>query len=139
MTVNTKLSTAVVEAQATALATLCNGGTLKIYSGSQPADANSAPGGDTSLLVTLQLGDPAFASVTLGNMVANTITNGIADTAGTASWFRIYAADGTTPLIDGNIGTTAANLILTSTTITVGLTVEVTSFVHNVLKNHIAL
>jgi hypothetical protein len=134
MSLNTKLSTAVVEAQAEALATLCNGGTLKIYSGTQPADANTAPGGDTSLLVSCALGDPAFASVTFGTMTANAITNGVAEAAGTASWFRIYKADGTTPLLDGSVGTTASNLILTSTNITIGLTVEITSFIHNVLK-----
>jgi hypothetical protein len=72
-------------------------------------------------------------------MVANPITDGVATAAGTASWFRIYAADGTSSLMDGNVGTTAANLILTSTNITIGLTVEVTSFIHNVLKNRVGL
>jgi len=137
MSLSTRLSNTVVEAQAQAMADLCDGGVMRIYSGPQPADAMTGLAGDNSLLVSVTLGTPAFSSVQYGVMTANAITSGVASDNGTASWFRIYKADGTTAIMDGSVGTTATNLVLSSTAITTGVTVEVTSFVHTLLKSHI--
>lgn len=137
MTLSTRLSNIVVEAQAQALADLCDGGIMRIYSGPQPADALSGVGMDNVLLASVTLSTPAFSSVQYGVMTANAITPGVATDSGTASWFRIYKADGTAVVMDGSVGTTGSNLVLSSTTITTGVTIEITSFVHTLLKSHI--
>lgn len=101
-------------------------GTLKIYSGAQPANPATGPTG--VLLATVTLNAPAFTAATTG--VANLIvspaltTTGVAD--GVAGWFR--AADGAgVAVFDGACGTSGQELNLTSTTISTGGTVNVIS------------
>jgi hypothetical protein len=134
----TRLTTAVVEAQAQVIANLLDGAEMRIYSGTQPIDANAGVSMDATLLATLNFGTPAIASVTNGLITANPLTGGTAVSDGEASWFRIYAADGTTPILDGGVGTTNNNLQLTTTTITTGVVIEITSWTHQVIKSHSA-
>lgn len=119
-----------------AVAALCNGGSLKIYSGSQPTDANTAIGAQT-LLATLTLSATAFAassaSGSAGSKVvtatANTITDdSSADATGTAAWFRVLKSNGTSVVFDGSVGTSGSDLNLASTSIVTGEDVSVTSF-----------
>lgn len=119
-----------------AVAALCNGGSLKIYSGSQPTDANTAIGAQT-LLATLTLSATAFAassaSGSAGSKVvtatANTITDdSSADATGTAAWFRVLKSNGTSIVFDGSVGTSGSDLNLASTSIVTGEDVSVTSF-----------
>jgi uncharacterized glyoxalase superfamily protein PhnB len=133
---NPFFSDEAVKAAVDAVAALCNGGTLKIYTGSQPTDANTAIGAQT-LLATLTLGNPAFsasaASGSAGSKVvtanANTITGDTsADNTGTAAWFRVLKSNGTSIVMDGSVGTSGADLNLATTSLVAGEDVEVTSF-----------
>lgn len=134
MALNTQLSNAAVSAEADALGPLLNSGLLRIYDGSQPATANTALGAQV-LLAELTFNATAFPAASNGVLTANAITaDSSANAAGTASWFRAVKSDGTTVVMDGTVGTATSNLILTTTTISVGLTVSCTSFVHTVAK-----
>jgi hypothetical protein len=114
---------------------LCNSGTFNIYSGSQPADANTAIGAQV-LLVTLTFGPTAFggavASGSAGSRIitatANAITPGTAVANGTAAWFRVLKSDATTVVFDGSVGTSGCDLNISNTAITIGAVVSISSF-----------
>lgn len=72
-----------------------NGGSLRIYSGTPPADANAALSGNT-LLATLAMSATAFAAAVSGVAAANTITPATAAAAGRPSFARLLESDGTT-------------------------------------------
>lgn len=134
MALNTQLSNAVVNAQADALGSLLNNGYLRLYSGSQPATADTAVSSQT-LLAELRFGATAFPSASNGVLTANAITaDSSADASGTATWFRALKSDGTTAVLDGTVGTSAANMIIATTTITLAQTVSCSSFTHTVQK-----
>lgn len=105
-------------------------GVLKIYDGTQPADADTAVSGQT-LLAELTFSDPAFGAASGGVITANSITDdSSANATGTAAWFRVEDSTGTT-VFDGDVTTSAAgtgDLQLDSTSITSGQTVSVSSF-----------
>lgn len=108
------------------MAALCNGGTLKIYDGTQPATADTAIT-TQNLLATLTLGNPAFGSAAAGVATANAITGDTsADATGTASWFRVLTSAAAT-VFDGSAGTASADLILNSTAIQSGASVTISS------------
>ena len=101
---------------------------LRIYDGTRPANPNTAITSQT-LLVTLTCNASAFAAAASGGVLtANAITNGTAAATGTASWFRLVKSDGTTPIMDGDVSTSGADLNLNNTSIATGQTVSVTSF-----------
>ena len=127
---NVHLATATVNALADALATRTDIGsgaaTIKVYSGTQPANANTALSGNT-LLVTFTLDNPAFGSASGGVITLAGVPrtqNGVA--AGTATWFRMESSDPFT-ILDGDVGTTGTTLVLNTTTISVGVSVSVTA------------
>jgi len=134
MAINTQLSTVAVEAEAGALATLLNNGYIKIYSGTQPANADTAPTGSEVVLAELRFPSIAFASVSNGVLISNTISPAVAVADGTATWFRTFTSNGQTAVIDGSVGTSDANLVIGSVSITQGLIVNVTSFIHTLNK-----
>jgi len=130
-----KLAVAVVDAQAQIIADALNGGNMKIYSGSRPLNPESGLSGDNLLLATLSFGNPAFASIVGGVMTANPLTGGVATDNGNATWFRLYKADNVTAVLDGNCSTTTAgNLQLPTLAITTGVTIEITNYVHTVVR-----
>lgn len=104
--------------------------TIKVYSGSKPASANDAATG--TLLVTFTLdGTAAFgaAGATTAGQADLDVSPAISATAaatGTAGWFRAADSDGNT-VFDGTAGTTGTDLILNSTSITSGATVNLLS------------
>ncbi len=106
-----------------------NAALLRIYSGTQPATADTAVGG--TLLAELTMGTPSFgASDTEGVVTAGAITqDSSANATGTAVYFRIVQSNGTTCVLDGACGTSGAELNLVSTSITSGQPVQVTSLV----------
>lgn len=119
-----------------AVAAKCNSGFLKIYTGAQPTDANTAVGAQT-LLATLGLASTAFAaSAASGSAgskvvtaVANTITDDTsADATGTATWFRVLKSDATSIVFDGSVGTTGCDLNLVTNSLIAGADVGITSF-----------
>lgn len=100
-------------------------GKLRIYDGTRPATGGTA----TTLLAELTLNDPSFPAAASGQMTANAITDdSSADATGTATWFRIVDSDNNF-VLDGDVGTSGSDLNLNSTSITAGVTVEVTSLV----------
>jgi hypothetical protein len=50
-----------------------------------------------------------------------------ADATGTAAFFRIFQSDGTTAVIDGDVGTTGSDLNLNTTSIVAGGPIQITS------------
>lgn len=129
MPLNTQLSDATVNAQANALAALCNGGFIKIYDGTQPASADSALSGNT-LGVTLTFGATAFGAANSGVITANAITTGVAVAGITPTFARIFKSDGTTVVMDVSAGASGANMTIGA--FTAGTTVSVSSFTHDV-------
>lgn len=101
-------------------------GTIKIYTGSQPATADTALGAQT-LLVTITLSATAFGSASNGvATLAGTPLSGTAVASGTAAWFRMANGSGTT-IMDGTVGTSSSDIIVNTTTIASGNTVTVSS------------
>lgn len=108
-----------------------NGAKLRIYSGTAPANIDAALSGNT-LLGELTCGTP-FAPAAAGNGVitANAITqDSAADNSGTASFYRIYKADGTTPVLQGSVTGTGGggDLELNTTNIVAGGPIAVSSW-----------
>jgi hypothetical protein len=120
-----------------AVAAKCDGGTLKIYTGSQPTDANTAVGAQT-LLATLTLNATAFAasvaSGSAGSKIVTATANAItgdtsADATGTAAWFRVLKSDGTSIVYDGSVGVGSTfDLNLATVSIVAAQDVEITDF-----------
>lgn len=128
MSNNPFLSDAGANAAINAITALLNSGSVKIYNGTQPTDANTAITNQV-LLVSCSFGATAFAPAAGGVATANAITSGTAVASGTGTWFRCYESNGTTGVYDGSVGTSGCDLNITSTTISSGGTVGISSFV----------
>lgn len=105
---------------------------LRIYSGTKPADVNAALSGNT-LLAALVMSDPAYGNASTGVATAAAIASDTsADATGTATFFRQGSVNaGTfTPELQGEVGTSGADLNLNSVSITAGGTVSVTAFTY---------
>jgi len=103
-----------------------NAALLRIYDGTRPATGGAA----TTLLAELTCGTPFAAGAASGVLTLGAITqDSSANATGTASWFRIVKADGTTHVLDGNVGTSGSDLNLTTLSIVATQPVSVTSFV----------
>ena len=126
MASNLQYSNGTRNAQQEGLITYAGTGALiKLYTGTQPANANTALSGNT-LLVTLTIAG-AFGTDSNGTLTFSTINSGTAVASGTAGFFRIVKSDGTTVVMDGSIGTSSADLVLNTTTIATNDTVAITS------------
>lgn len=103
-----------------------NAALLRIYDGSRPATGGTA----TTLLAELTCGTPFAASALAGALTLGSITqDSSANATGTATWFRIVQSDGSTHVLDGNVGTSGSDLNLTTTSIVSGQPVSISSFV----------
>lgn len=103
-----------------------NAALLRIYNGTRPATGGTV----TTLLAELTCGTPFAAAAVNGVLTLGAITqDASANATGTASWFRIVQSDGTTFVLDGDVGTSGSDLNLTTTSIVSGQPVSVTSFV----------
>jgi hypothetical protein len=114
--------TARATAAANAIDAGSGAGLLRIYTGSQPANAAASATGTLLLEFTLQ--DPAFT--VSGDVCTLDVTPTITDDAladGTAGWGRFLASDDTRR-IDGAVG---AEITLSDTTLETGQTVTVIS------------
>lgn len=125
------------------LADILRHGVLDIYSGSQPADADTAETG--SKLVSITVGSATFTKGTatygldFDAPAAGVIAKAAAETwsgvgliAGTAGWFRFYSnqyiTGGSGINIDGAIGTSGAQLNMSNVSIAVGATQTIDTF-----------
>jgi hypothetical protein len=126
MASNLQYSNGTRNAQQQGLITYAGTGALiKLYTGTQPANANTALSSNT-LLVTLTISG-AFGTDSNGTLTFSTVSNGTAVASGTATFFRIYKSDGTTVVMDGSVGTSSADLVLNTTTVATNDTVAISS------------
>ena len=125
-----KYSTTIIGDRLTTLNTdIGTSAKLRIYSGTRPANVNAALSGNT-LLAELICNAAGFGTVSAGALTAAAIaSDASADATGTATFFRLFKSDGTTACIDGDVAVSSSDLNLTSTSITAGQTVGVSSFV----------
>ena len=127
-----KLSTAARNASVAAVLALVDAGpgagTLKFYTGSQPANPQTAPSG--TLLATLTFSDPAFGAPSTGTATANAITSDTAaDASGTAGWARIADSTGAT-VKDVTVGTSGTDITFASVTWNAGDTIAMSSLTY---------
>jgi hypothetical protein len=131
---NPKLSNTGANAAADAVVDLADTGYLRIYDGTQAADADTAVGAQV-LLAELRFGATAFGASALGVATANAITTDTsANATGTATWFRVLKSDGSTVLWDGSVGTATSDLILDSVAIQAGADVSVSALTYTQAK-----
>jgi hypothetical protein len=131
---NPKFANATVNAEADALARLLDNGYFRIYSGTQPATADTALSGNT-LLAELRYAATSAPAASAGVLTFNAVTSDTsADATGTASFFRSLKSDGTSVVMDGSVGTSAADAIINSTAIQAGTQVDVTSHTLTISK-----
>ena len=123
-----RLSTTARNALANAIKTAIDagsaGGTIKIYSGSQPATPQDTATG--TLLATLTFGKPSFGAAATGVITANAIAQVNAVATNTAGWARIADSDGNA-IMDVDVGTSGATINLNTTSIVSGGPVAITS------------
>lgn len=129
------------------LKSLFNGGVLDIYSGSQPTSAEAAETGSKLLRVTVNSSTSGTAGLTFGTAgtgylpKSSDVWSGTCSLAGVAGWFRLYGsagtantagvtlgADGTAFRMDGNVGVSGSDLVLSNTTLTLGATLTIDQF-----------
>ena len=94
-------------------------GTIKVYTGAQPATADTAASG--ILLVTITLNDPSFGASASGVITADVdpIPTGTAGADGTAGWARVADSDGNA-VMDGSVAEAGADFTISTTAITTG-------------------
>ncbi len=103
-------------------------GKVEIRTGTQPADPDAAATG--TLLVTILLQNPAFGAAVDASPGGKATVNGggtltgTAVATGTAGYFRAYDRDDVA-IIDGECGTSGADMNLDSTSITSGQDVTI--------------
>ena len=121
-----KYSTTLKNARLDAITTAAGANAkLSVYSGTQPAACGTA----TTQLVQLPMNATFAPAASGGVLTLNSITTTNASATGTATWMRVWKNDGTTCVMDGDVSTSGAALNLSSTAITSGQPVSVTSFV----------
>lgn len=137
MPLQTRLSNVTVNGQADNLARRLDNGYLRIYSGTQPANADTAITTQT-LLAELRFSATSAPAAANGVLTFNSITpDSAANATGTATWFRCTGSDGTTVVMDGSVGVTGStrNLELATDQIVTNAQITVTSFTHTVAKS----
>lgn len=130
------VANAVVLAMLDAFDDAANAGSaavINIYDGSVPADADASIGAST-LLAQLTMSATAFGAAAdaapNGTLTAAAITaDSSANATGTASYFRVLTQNAGTTICQGTVGTSSADLVLNTVSITSGSTVSITSFV----------
>lgn len=125
-----RLATATRNAAAAAVAALVDAGpaagTIKIYTGAQPANADTAASG--TLLATVVLGDPAFSGPSGGTATGADPAAVTPAASGTAGWFRMADSTGAT-VLDGDVTDSGGTgtMKLSSTALVTGTPVDITS------------
>jgi len=140
-------ATCVAVAKGGSLKDILKDGVIHIYSGAQPSSPDDAITG--TLLITISVGSGAWAHGTedyglefendplSGEMEKNAdVWSGVGLAAGVAGWFRFVgnptdngAASTILPRIDGSVGVSGADLNMPNTTVAIGNTYTIDSFV----------
>jgi len=101
---------------------------IKIRTGTPPANCAASDTG--TVLATINLDSDWAAAASSGTKAfQGTMQDASADASGTAAHFRLYASNGTTCHMQGTVGTSGADLNLTSVSITSGDPITISSFV----------
>jgi hypothetical protein len=136
MALDPSITTTAANAAADAVVDLLDAGDsaaqLRIYDGTPPANAGAALSSNT-LLASLTMSDPAFGAASNAVATASAISSDTsADATGTATFFRLGSVNsGTfTAVVQGNVGTSGADLNLSSVSITAGGTVAVSALTY---------
>ena len=124
-----KQNEAIRTSLADAFADLFDGGTIKIYTGAQPADPDDAATGD--LLCTINLPTPAFGAGAAGAVSKTGSWSGIAIDDGVAGYARMANSDGT-KWVDLDIAEAATELIIDDEDIVTDGVVVVNAYVYTV-------
>jgi hypothetical protein len=100
---------------------------IKVFTGTAPANCGTADTG--TLLVTFAGNAGGFGSAASQVLTASAVASATAAGTGTAGYFRIYpsAATTTNAVVQGTCGLSAADMILTNTSIVTGQTCNFTS------------
>ena len=125
----TNARNAALDAINTAINAGSGAGKIRIYDGTQPANANTAVSTQT-LLAELPLSDPATPSASSGTLTFSAITNdSSADATGAATWARVLDSDNNA-IFDCDVSSTVGSgtLKLNTTSIASGGPVAITSF-----------
>lgn len=138
MSTNPMISPAAAKAMLNTLAALFNSYYVNIFTGSIPADCGASSTG-TLLSDGCQFNATAFGAATDGGsngimtITANAISSDTnAAASGTAGYFRCLSGQNTgTCVAQGTCGTSSADMILNTTTITSGDTIAVSAFLVN--------
>lgn len=122
-----RINAAARNRQADSVGDDLNSGTLKIYTGAQPASADDAASG--TLLVTINLPADAMAAAASGVAAKSGTWSGVAAATGDAGWFRI-ANSAATRNYDGAITVTGGggDIELDDISIVSGQTVLINTF-----------
>lgn len=126
-----RISTAARNSMADAVAALVDGGSgagkLRIYTGSQPAGPGTSPSG--TLLLEVTLNDPAFAAAASGqaDLDVSPALSGTGVAAGTAGWGRLLTSTEAAGTGLGVVDFAVADITMSTTTISIGLDVSITS------------
>lgn len=144
MTLRISTGLATLLAGTTGFSSAMANGVIDIYSGTQPATADSAATGTLLGTVTLNSGaftpgvttnGLTFAAANAGTVSKSGVWSFVGIAAGTAGWFRFRgnAADGggistALPRLDGSVATSGANLNLSNISIAVGAPTTVDTF-----------
>lgn len=105
---------AILDALAAQIDAGAGAGTMKVYSGTIPTNANTAVGAQV-LLGTLTFSDPCAPAASGGVLTFSPITqDSSADATNTIGWARIADSDGTT-VIDVSAGTGSGVVLLFNT------------------------
>lgn len=134
MAANPMISPVAAKAGLDAIAAGFNSYFINIYTGSLPANCGASESG--TQLCGMQFGSTAFGASTDGSSTgimtatANSITSDTnADATNTAGHFRCSSTDGGgTVRAQGTCGTSSADMIMNTTSITAGDTVACSSF-----------
>lgn len=126
MAADPRITNAVASAMADVIGDSLDSGTIKIYTGTIPTDADTALGAQT-LLATLTFNAAAFAAASNGVITAGAITSDTsADATGTAAWARI-ATSGAVTKMDVTVGTSGDDINFNSVAFQVGATISITA------------
>lgn len=130
-----RYSRLAVNAQAEAIAKLLDGGYIDIMTGDRP-ESEDDPVADDQVLSRNEFSAKAFGPPKDGVLQANPIAKSVAIRNGEPTWCRCFTKDGR-PVVDGNYGSTGANLAGKVNMLVQGQIVNITGFKHIVSKQGI--
>lgn len=126
MAADPRITNAVASAMADVIGDSLDSGTIKIYTGTIPTDADTALGAQT-LLATLTFNAAAFPAASNGVLTAAAITSDSSiDATGTAAWARI-ATSGATTVMDVTVGTSGEDINFNTVSFVSGASCAITS------------